>query len=59
MYRGQVKKPVLVQVSPLTQKKTYIPEKIELINLLSSYIKDSANRNDIYTALAKLKTSIS
>jgi hypothetical protein len=37
----------------------YTAEKTELINLLSSYIKGSAKRDEIYTSLMKLKTSVS
>jgi hypothetical protein len=60
MIRGQQKKkPVIVESSLFTQTKTLIPEKNELIKLLSSYIKGQAKRDETYTSLMKLKTSIS
>jgi hypothetical protein len=57
MYRAQSKRPLLQQ--SIVVQNNYTPEKIELIKLLSSYIKGSAKRDDIYTSLMKLKSSVS
>jgi hypothetical protein len=41
------------------KKENYVSQKIELLKLLSSYIKEGAKRDEIYTSLMKLKSSIS
>jgi hypothetical protein len=55
MQRTKEAKPIL---NIKRGKTKYIPEKTELIKLLSSYIKESAKRDEIYTSLMKLKSSI-
>ena len=57
--RGRERKPFVVQTSAVAQRITLIPEKNELIKLLSSYIKGPAKRDETYTSLMKLKESIS
>ena len=59
MMRGRERKPFVVQTSSVAQRINYIPEKNELIKLLSSYIKGPAKRDETYTSLMKLKESIS
>jgi len=55
MQRTKQRKPILnTQVAQIK----YIPEKTELIKLLTSYIKGDAKRDEIYTSLMKLKSSI-
>jgi hypothetical protein len=58
MMRTKINKPFVVQTSAVAQRINYIPEKNEMIKLLSSYIKGSAKRDETYTSLMKLKESI-
>jgi hypothetical protein len=59
MMKVKNKKSILAQPLKNSTQITYTKEKNELISLLSSYIKGSAKRDDIYTSLIKLKSSIS
>jgi len=65
MYRTSKNRPLLMTLDRLGSfnvQKTPEPlkdEKIKLIQLLSSYIKGTEERDKIYTELEKLKKSIS
>jgi hypothetical protein len=65
MYRTTKNKPLLITIDELgslnvqTRPEPYKDEKIKLIQLLSSYIKGTEERDKIYTDLEKLKGSIS
>ena len=65
MYRTSKNRPLLMTVDSVgtfNVQKTPEPlkdEKIKLIQLLSSYIKGTEERDKIYTELEKLKKSIS
>jgi len=65
MYRTTKNKPLLMTIDQLgslnvqTRPEPLRDEKIKLIQLLSSYIKGTEERDKIYTELEKLKKSIS
>ena len=60
MYRSKVNRPMLV--SPLTEqlKDTLVTseKQAQMISIMADYIKGQALRTDTYTALEKLKKSI-
>lgn len=60
MYRSKVKTPVLV--APLTEqlKDTLVTaeKQAQIISIMADYIKGQALRTDTYTALEKIKKSI-
>jgi hypothetical protein len=65
MYRTSKNRPLLMTIDQLgslnvqTRPEPLRDEKIKLIQLLSSYIKGTEERDKIYTELEKLKKSIS
>jgi hypothetical protein len=65
MYRTSKNRPLLMTVDSVgslnvqTRPEPLRDEKIKLIQLLSSYIKGTEERDKIYTELEKLKKSIS